>query len=320
MTPKIESRCFICDNEKENTFLYVLEMMLQSNEKFSYLECANCGCLSLTTIPENMGQYYPSTYYSFKKEPTKNIHKNTESIKKYLRVSSMKEHIGIGTTIDKFINRVRPISYQWLKKYLVTFESKILDVGCGNGFLIEEMSRYGFTNLYGIDLFTPKKIQDENFKIYQTDIYGLKEEEFDLIMYHHSFEHIANPHKELQVIYSKLSDTGTLILRVPLCDSFAFRHYKENWVQLDAPRHYFLYTRKSMEILANMHGFEVYDYMYDSNAFQFVGSECYVHNKSVSEAQKLFTENQLTIWADEAKKLNELEDGDSICFYLKKTV
>ncbi len=310
--------CLVCNNEMNNTVLNVTEMMFRTNDEFIYLNCSNCGCLSLINIPSNMSKYYPSSYYSFTKAVSNETNGLMETIKMYLRKSSMKGQLGIGTYLDMLMNKIRPIYYTWLKKDLISLDSKILDVGCGNGFLISEMQKYSFTNLRGIDLFIENNIEERNLKIYQSDIHSLKESQFDLIMYHHSFEHIANPHLELQAIYEKLKDNGILIIRVPVCDSYAFRHYQSNWVQLDAPRHYFLYTKKSMQILAKANGFQVYEFHCDSNAFQFVGSECYLHNKPLSDYQDLFTEDELKIWEEKSKELNQLQDGDSMCFYLKK--
>jgi len=320
MIPETDSICPICSNKRDNNFLNVLEMMLQTNDTFRYLECTKCGTLSLLTKPDDMSKYYPSSYYSFIKKSTVATDSLLEKLKYILRKSSMKAHIGVGDFIDIVVNKIKPIYYPWLKKSIVSLDSKILDVGCGNGFLITEMQQYGFSNLYGIDLFTQNNVREDVLKIYQMDIHTFEENDFDFIMYNHSFEHIENPHFELQSIYNKLSDTGILMIRVPICDSYAFREYKENWVQLDAPRHYFLYTRKSMEILASKNNFEVYDFMYDSNAFQFVGSECYLHNKPLSKSKEMFSKSELKKWEDKAKELNKFKDGDSICFYLRKTV
>jgi len=310
--------CNICDNRKENNYIDVSEKMLQTYEVFRYLECGQCGCLSLLNNLEDMSRYYPSSYYSFTKNSVSHKKSTIEKLKYMLRISSMKGYLGKGSFLDSLITKIRPIHFLWLKKVSVSLDSKILDVGCGNGFLLSEMRQYGFHNLYGIDLFTQNNVKEDGLNISQSDIHRLEESEFDFMMYNHSFEHIENPHLELKIMYNKLSDNGTLMIRVPLCDSYAFRHYRENWVQLDAPRHYFLYTRASMQTLAKQHGFEIVDVLYDSNGFQFAGSECYVLNEPLSKIERLFSSEKLFLWEEKAKELNQIEDGDQICFYLKK--
>jgi len=34
---------------------------------------------------------------------------------------------------------------------------------------------------------------------------------------------------------------GWCVIRIPTVSSFAWEHYREQWVQLDAPRHFFLH-------------------------------------------------------------------------------
>jgi len=300
--------CKICANKKNNTKLYAKEMMLGLGHTFEYLECGYCHALSLTEIPEDMGEYYPEYYYSY----TRILGKDSrlEPLKYLLRYSAMKGRLGCGNSLDRLVSKYKNTAYLWLKNTILTLESPILDVGCGNGALLYDMQKYGFSNLTGIDLYVKEEILEQNIRILQKDISTLESKTYTLIMYHHSFEHIINPHKELEILYHKLKDEGTLLIRIPLCDSYAFRKYREYWVQLDAPRHTFLHTIKSMYILAEKHHFSIEEVVYDSTSFQFTGSEAYLQNSSIKVSPKFFDEK--------AKELNELHDGDSACFYLKK--
>ncbi|MFK5976793.1 MAG: class I SAM-dependent methyltransferase [Sulfurovum sp.] len=312
--------CKVCNNNSNNLVLTVSEMMLETGDKFKYCKCSSCGCLSLLNIPKDIDKYYPSSYYSFTKIHTITNKNLLNTIKRFIRVRAMKGKLGCGTFINSLIYKIKPIAYDWLKKDLVSLNSKILDVGCGNGFLVNELEKYGFNNLIGIDLYTDTNIESNGYKIYQSNIHSLDESKFDLIMYHHSFEHINNPHKELKVVYDKLKDDGTLILRVPVCDSYAFEKYKQNWVQLDAPRHYFLYTIKSMSILSEENGFKIDAVYYDSNVFQFIGSECYLQNVKFSDYKTIFTESDIKEFEKKSNELNLSGSGDQVCFYLKKNI
>jgi hypothetical protein len=48
------------------------------------------------------------------------------------------------------------------------------------------------------------------------------------------------------------------------------------WVQLDAPRHFFLHSANSLGLLAGKVGMAVTETVYDSDELQFVGSEQYL--------------------------------------------
>lgn len=91
-------------------------------------------------------------------------------------------------------------------------------------------------------------------------------------MFHHSFEHISDPLEALETVRSLLAPNGRCLIRVPVV-SWARNEYGANWVQIDAPRHFFLHTEKSMEILAEKVGLEITRVEYDSTEFQFWGSE-----------------------------------------------
>ena len=314
----IDIECKICGNKKNNTYLEVIEMMLQLNDNFKYLNCYKCGCLSLMDIPKDMSKYYPSNYYSYNHKESNN--EKFKKIKNLIRKRAMKGRLGSKNIIDLTISKVKNISYSWLKKDLMRLNSKILDVGCGNGFLIKDMQNFGFTNLIGIDPYIIEPIKIDNIKIYKSDIYSLRDDNYDFIMYHHSFEHILDPHKELQTIYNKLNNNGILLIRIPLCDSYAFRKYKQNWVQLDAPRHFFIHTRRSMYELSKKNNFMIESIIYDSTGFQFTGSECYLSRLSIDKSSQIFTKKQLKFFNEKSKELNLLHDGDSACFYLKKVL
>src|SRR5690606_8452268 len=132
----------------------------------------------------------------------------------------------------------------------------------------------GCKNLTGIDPYLKADIITPNVKIYKKHIEELTGK-WDFIMLNHSFEHMENPMVILSKIHDILNEGGICMIRIPVSSSDAWEQYKENWVQLDAPRHIFLHSRKSMELLSKNVGLEIFNVFYDSGAFQFWGSEQY---------------------------------------------
>jgi SAM-dependent methyltransferase len=208
----------------------------------------------------------------------------------------------------------------------INFKSKILDFGCGNGKLLQNLQYFGFQNLTGADAFIEKNIFYPNgINIYKRPLNEI-EPFFDLIMLHHSFEHLPDPLETLQEIYRLLAKNKFCLIRIPVVN-YAWEKYGVNWVQLDPPRHLFLYTEKSLRLLAEKAGFTVEKVVYDSEEFQFWASEYYKRDIAMNDPnwfklnfdESLFTENQFNEWKREAKKLNEEKKGDQACFYLRKT-
>src|SRR5690606_30281969 len=135
---------------------------------------------------------------------------------------------------------------------------------------------------------------------------------FDFIMLHHSFEHMENPREVLGRLHELLADDGTLLIRVPVAGSYAWRTYGVNWVQLDAPRHLFLHTPQSMRLLAAQAGFAVEEVTYGSIDSQFWGSEQNLRgiplwspqSCSTHPGASIFTEKRIEAYVRHAAELN----------------
>ena len=230
--------------------------------------------------------------------------------------------------IGKLVSMLKPPSQKLilLKKCNVTFDSNILDIGCGSGQLLLDLNQSGFKNLTGIDPYIKSDIvYDNDVKIFKKEISAL-ECNYDLIMLHHSFEHMPKPLNVFKNISRLLNKSGRVLLRTPTTSSYAWKHYGINWVQLDAPRHLFLHSLKSIEILASTVNLKIKDIVYDSTEFQFWGSEQYARNISLQEEKSygrnakksIFTENEINSFKLKATQLNKEHLGDRICIYLTK--
>ena len=90
-------------------------------------------------------------------------------------------------------------------------------------------------------------------------------------------------------------------------------------MQLDPPRHLYLHSVKSMEVLAGKHGFKLEGVHFDSTEFQFTGSERYLKNIPLLEGEdsELFTEKAIRDYKRKADKLNKCGKGDQACFIFK---
>jgi hypothetical protein len=85
-----------------------------------------------------------------------------------------------------------------------------------------------------------------------------------------------DPVKVLKDLSRILNNNRYILIRIPVIDSYVLGKYQENWVSLDAPRHLFLHTVKSIRLIAEKAGLEIKKIVYDSDEFQFWGSEQYL--------------------------------------------
>lgn len=314
-------KCKICGNSENNRPHKPKEMMLGLRDEHDYFECSACGCLQIEAIPDNLPDYYPENYYSYKKTGSDN------PIKKRL-INLRNKYAVLGNCPSgqlAYLFSPEP-KLATLKKIKLNYSSRIMDVGCGAGNLLHSLKDIGFKNLLGIDPFNKEDIHYENgLKIDKKSIHEATGK-WDLIMFHHSFEHVYDQHEVLQKVHTLLDSNGSCLIRVPTVSSYAWMHYGLDWVQLDAPRHLFLHSIDSMRQLAKKNGFELEHVVYDSNALQFWGSEQYKQNiplrdkRSYAEGleQSIFTAKEIESFEKRSKELNQHNQGDQAAFYLRK--
>ena len=315
------TRCKICQNSSGNKIHTAYEMYFGLREQFEYVECASCGCLQIKEVPKNLEKYYPINYYSYqlKSNPRKT------PIRTFLRRQRSKYCL-FGN------NKIWPLrsnkysSFKWFKKTNVKFDSSILDVGCGNGKLLNRMQRNGFHNLTGVDPFIKENLFYQNgVKVLKKEILEL-EGQFDLIMCHDSFEHMPQPLDVLKKFYELLKPNKFVLIKIPVASCFAWRHYGVNWFALDAPRHLFLHTIKSIKLLSKQARFKIVDIEFDSTENQFIYSELYLKDIPLVASSKylhdshrpIFSKQQIKAFKAKAEELNRKNDGDHACFYLYK--
>lgn len=317
----IAASCKICNNTEKNYTLKVREMYFGTREVFEYLNCSNCGCLQLINPPKDFSVHYPKNYFTFQQ---KHEGKIKSILNRFRDRAAMGEKTFLGSILYKKFGE--PTYIARLKTAGVGLNDSILDVGCGQGILIHKMKESGFENVIGIDPFIDKTIEYKNgLKIFKKDFYEM-EGVFDLVMFNHSFEHMENPLQVMKKSNELLKINKTLLIRIPVADSYAFNHYGENWYSLDAPRHLFLHTKKSIKILVAQTGFEIKKISYDSQSWQLWGSEQYFKNISllddrsyyVNPGKSIFTKEDIEKYEKQTKILNKNGEGDQAEFYLQK--
>lgn len=313
--------CKICNTQQESRIYVVREMMFGLKDKFKYFKCTECGCLQILQFPDDIGKYYQNNYYSLLPPIKLGIFNRFLLLKKLRNEYAISKNSLLGRLL--YIrypeDRLLALSHIPLNKSM-----RIIDVGCGNGYLLGLLSVSGFTNLTGIDPYISQEvIQEDRYTIYKKNIEEITGK-YDFVMLHHVFEHVATPLQVLQHIRTILSDTGKCMIRIPLSDSYAFEKYETNWVQFDAPRHFFLHTKKSMNLLCTQAGLKIKKIVYDSNAFQFWGSEQYIKDiplfsdKSLMLGLKnsIFNKKDIKAYGIKAEVLNKEEKGDQAIFIL----
>lgn len=319
----ISGKCEICGNTIRNNIVNAREMMFGTRECFKYLECSSCGCLQLVDVPSDLSKFYPHNYYS-RDQVHSTVDDAVTTFAKRAR-AHMLLRAPVSTVEAVVRARRAPAFFLWLAGLGLHTSSAVCDVGSGSGQSLIAMARQGFSNLSGVDPY----ISDDTTIAGQISVQKLGVDDlrgsWDLIMLNHSFEHMANPAVVLEHLRQCLSIEGRIIVRIPVADSYAWRTYGPNWVQLDAPRHLFIHTQRSMNIIARSAGLKVSRLFFDSYALQFWGSEQYqrgiplrdIRSYAHNPQSGLFSVSEINEFDRRASALNKRGDGDSAGFVLR---
>ena len=329
LEPIIEWRCGVCGSTGPFERHHVHENMFGLDESFEYRLCFGCGCMQIVDVPTDLWRYYGSGYYSLGKGGD---HGPLATI--FIRARN--RHLsGRFDPIGAWLARHRSYAaLSSLRPLKFPRDARIVDVGCGNGELLRALQSAGFTRLLGLDPFVARDIDlGGGLMVKRAELVDLVDEpdqskSFNLVMFHHSLEHIDNPALALRSAWKALLPGGYCIVRIPTVSSYAWRYYGVNWCGLDAPRHLMLHSRRSIALMAVSCGFEIVGSADDSTAFQFWGSEQYrrgitLMRPSCNEFLPVpgeFTSEELRIFGQRAAKLNRDRDGDQIIVYLRRPV
>jgi SAM-dependent methyltransferase len=235
--------CGVCGAEGDFQEYECAERYLGLGDKFIYFICDECQTLQIFEKPKNLDRYYPPNYYSFIQPPI--------------------EPVRLGAIRDT---------------------RKILDVGCGAGNWLCFLASIGCENLYGCDPLIVKDIEYSNgVKIKKCEMHEM-EGEYDVVHMNHVFEHLPEP----KTIFKNLDrllkrEKGESIeepkveINMPVFPNLAFDIYGPFWYQIDAPRHFFIYSVDTVCKMAEEYGFKLSNIIYDDAVAQFNISHMYQH-------------------------------------------
>lgn len=236
--------CPICGGENIKKIVEQDDVCYRDGQVFSVSECLDCSLLFLDKRPpENeIGKYYDFDYQPF------------DSNYNYLS--------------ELFISWRTKNELKQFAKHNSKIEN-VLDIGCANGAYLKKLKKYSsYLSFTGVDINVPtiekSKGSDEiNFlsgNILQTE---LPSNHFDLVVMNHVIEHVYEPRKVLDKIYSLLRPGGLLLIKTPNFLSIERLIFGKNWYPYEIPRHIFIFSKRSVEKILDGSGYEVLSVKYE---------------------------------------------------------
>lgn len=324
----VEFRCRVCGTQAAHPRYSAREMMFGTRELFEYVQCGACGCLQIAEFPADPGAHYGGAYYSFKENPAAAYRQPLKNLLNRWRDQlTLLAPGGDRLPFQVSVPHLRT-GFQALRRVPgLSLDSRIVDIGCGSGLLLHRLHNAGFRSLTGADPFLDGGDREvgPGFRMLQSPAETLQGS-FDVVLMNHSFEHVPDPAGTMAAVKRLLAPGGTALIRVPLCDGEAWERYRGDWFQLDAPRHFYLHTQRSLRLLSEQAGLEVAQVVHDSDHHQFTFSERYrqdaplVRDPQRPDGKPSYagpSEAQIAQYQARAEQLNREGRGDQASFYLR---
>ncbi len=315
--------CRICGTRGDFALFHTREMLHGTRQPFDYFECASCGCVQITDVPDDLSLFYPDNYFSFRNH--RSLDHNL--VRHFIDPRRVRSRFGGRDRLGEIAERLsRPFAYvDWLQKAGLRPNARVLDVGCGAGKTLLNMALGGMPEPTGVDPFINETLRyDCGVTVHKASLDEFvvgRVSSFDFIMFHSSLEHLTDPLAALCLAQQMLSCGGRVLVTVPVADSWAWHHYREHWFALDPPRHIHVFTNRAMEILSRGAGLAVIDSWSTGNLSQFVGSERYRRDIPTSDKRRdrdLFSRAELADYRRRAEELNRQGRGDQAMFILAR--
>jgi 2-polyprenyl-3-methyl-5-hydroxy-6-metoxy-1,4-benzoquinol methylase len=218
---------------------YDHEYSTMNRKIYNFFECDFCGFLMIDPMEvSNLGDIYPSTYYSYSPE-------------------------GHNWLYDaKF--KIDQVKYHKILKRFGLRDLRVMDIGGGTGQQLTVLLRAykgissrslvidldpnseEFANANGHDFVTSR------FEEYEPT------EKSDVILALNILEHVASPSLFLNGIKSNLSSDGVAVIQTPNYKALDYKYFRKTyWGGFHTPRHFYIFNHKSIVKLVESSGLKV---------------------------------------------------------------
>jgi len=235
--------CLLCGHKE---FSPLLEWVDRHRLPVSLSVCQRCGLRQLNPRIDDAGleQFYASDYYKLY-----SMDKRAKSEK------WIKRKQGIASGILDAVEKHRPLN-----------GLRLLDIGCGHGFLITEAKARG-ASVFGVEpsVKHAKRLSEKGFEVFTGTLEQFVAEQhgqYDIVTSSHVLEHSSNPGQFLKHASGLLAEDGLLCAEVPDADWQTI--YGRHPVSIHTA-HLCYHTERSLKALFETSGLKVLSTTYGLN-------------------------------------------------------
>lgn len=232
--------CGLCGSTRSEEFLRRGDLSLFLEGEFKLVRCQDCGLVYMNPRPtiSSLNEIYPEEYDQY----TVLLRDEKSALMKWSR------SYGLRKRIKPITNRVQ--------------SGHLLDVGCATGDFLEVMKTVGIWELHGVEInasagaYAREKLGLPIVTGSVEDA-GYPAESFDVITMWNVIEHLPDPVSTLKHLAYLLKPDGILVFNTPNLDSLDAKIYGKYWIGYELPRHFFVFSMKTINELMEKAGFKL---------------------------------------------------------------
>jgi len=288
-SPQLETvACDLCGGTQYSHLFMAKDYIYGIDGEWPVAQCTTCDAVLLNPrIPvEAIVTLYPKDYYTHSE--LRDVHKNTwrRSVKDTV-IQRCFGYTNLSTKPPLFQCIVGWLMLPFTSRWSVSVKyphsvpaGRLLEVGCGNGQMLEEYRRLGWET-HGVEI-VPDSAQiawraDHQIVVGQLSDAAYENEYFDAVVLWDTLEHIHNPGQTVRRIHQITKPGGHVYISVPNYASWYARKFGDKWYMFTAPLHYYHYTQATLTRLLQQSGFDPIQISFplgDAGVYEAVKAAC----------------------------------------------
>ncbi len=236
------AHCCLCRHQMADPIAVGEDFEYRSSpDTFLAVRCSECGLVYLNPRParSELGRIYPAEYHAY-----------DFSVSRY----------GLSYRVRRWLEARRLL--RWCCG--LGSEARILDVGCGDGFHLRILRDFGHPawKLEGVepDARAAEAARRAGLQVHESNIeqLGLPASMYDLVLLIATLEHVEDPVALLASMRTLLRPGGKIGIVTDNTATDDFHLFsRRHWGGYHFPRHWYLFNRNTLRVLAQRSGLEV---------------------------------------------------------------
>lgn len=238
--------CDICGQKAYEVFIKIDDYRYGAKDGFCVVKCQNCGLLF--TNPRLSEQAVNIASEESFGPWDKNKSRAAKKLSLFIRRHPALRRIW------------HQITGEYLSEILERSKGRVLDLGCGFGDILEDLTRKGCdacgveTNPMAVEACLKKRLKVSCGTLEEAHF---ENESFDTVILCHVIEHLPHPKAALKEIYRILKPEGLALVYCPNAGSYFADFFGKYWQGWAIPLHFYHFTDRTIKDLVEGAGFKI---------------------------------------------------------------